>query len=50
MAEGFLRALGGDRFEAASARAEGVEEERLRVFRRVRDEIRARLTAWLARA
>lgn len=32
------------------SRAEGTEEERLRVFRRVRDEIRARLTAWLARA
>jgi len=29
------------------ADAEGTEEERLAVFRRVRDEIRARLDAWL---
>ena len=30
------------------SRAEGTEEERAAVFRRVRDEIRARLEAWLA--
>jgi arsenate reductase len=34
-------------FEDPSA-AQGTEPERLRVFRRVRDEIRTRLEAWLA--
>ena len=41
MAEGFLRAMAGDRFEAESA---GAAEERLAVFRRVRDQIQDRLT------
>jgi arsenate reductase len=35
-------------FEDPSA-AEGTEEERLRVFRRIRDEIADRLRGWLAR-
>jgi protein-tyrosine-phosphatase len=49
MAEGFLRARAGDRFEVASAgTATGTEAERLEVFRRVRDEILARLRRWLA--
>ncbi|HSB41918.1 MAG TPA: hypothetical protein VLK28_08805 [Methylomirabilota bacterium] len=61
MAEGFLRALAGDRFEPGSAgtektavwsfpdpsRATGSEEERLAVFRGVRDQIHERLTDWL---
>jgi arsenate reductase len=74
MAEGWLRALAGDRFEIASAGTEatrvhplavaaaermhwsfddpsqvqGKHEERLATFRRVRDEIAARLRVWLA--
>jgi protein-tyrosine-phosphatase len=72
MAEGFLRQLGGQRFEVASAGTEargvnplavramaecgvdisgqesrGSDEERLAVFRHVRDEIRTRISAWL---
>jgi protein-tyrosine-phosphatase len=40
MAEALLRHYGGDRFEAYSA-------ERLAEFRRVRDQIAARIQAWL---
>lgn len=51
IAEALLRARAGDRFEAASAGLEptvaGGEELRLARFRRVRDEIDARLRAWL---
>jgi arsenate reductase len=50
MAEGFLRALAGDRFQVASAGTEaagGEEPERLAAFRRVRDQIAERLRDWL---
>lgn len=63
MAEGFLRDSAGERcpvfpgrtarlhwsFEDPS-RVTGGEEDRLHVFRRVRDEIGARLRRWLAGA
>ena len=62
MAEAFLRALAGERFEVASAgteatrihwnfpdpsQATGSDEDRLETFRRVRDQIHARLRQWL---
>jgi protein-tyrosine-phosphatase len=45
MAEAVLRERAGDRFEVASAA--GSDGERLAVLRRVRDEIRDRIEAWL---
>jgi arsenate reductase len=63
MAEGFLRALGGERcpvFPGAARRlhwsfddpsaAPGSEAERRQTFRRVRDEIAQRIRAWLTQA
>jgi protein-tyrosine-phosphatase len=52
MAEGLLRALGGERFEVASAgteatpdpsQARGTEAEQLALYRQVRDALRERI-------
>ena len=47
MAEGLLRHDAGDRFDDPAA-LQGTEEERLALFRRVRDEIRGYLRDFVA--